>query len=503
MKLKKISVVTLSLAGMFLVFGLASAQVIQTTPHVQDNGFTDPNCVESAPNEWHWLITQAGKAGTLPTAITAHFASGDIQVPYDGTTGGTAHYRLVNQNLNDTLVAPGATAQMDSSAYNNWANVNPRGQLILSHGPCVQVLPLVVEKTANTSLTRTWEWRLEKTADQTDLGTLDSGESATVQYEVTVGAVSADTNHAVDGTITITNPTDNPSATIESVNDVLNVSGAVTNIVCDDDNNSTTLFSGFPYVLAGGAVLTCNYSADVTGTSDSENMATVVTSGDVPGNSDMASVNWIQAVVTKIDECITVNDTNANGPQGVQVCEDDLSQSGTMTFPYAVSFSKDQVTDVIWQCGQTTYVNTASLVTNDTAATEQDVWTVNATVTCLGCSFSQGYWFAKPNVIWPSSITIGGWTYSQAEGKSIWKSSNKGGITDAKKAFLQLAALQLSAIEQNESLPSELASAVDTINAFLTGKPKLTGNNITIEDAAVSSAAATIANWIADNHCSD
>jgi hypothetical protein len=37
-----------------------------------------------------------------------------------------------------------------------------------------------------------------------------------------------------------------------------------------------------------------------------------------------------------------------------------------------------------------------------------------------GCSLSMGYWFAKPNLVWPGTVTIGGKTYTQAEGKAIW-----------------------------------------------------------------------------------
>jgi hypothetical protein len=41
---------------------------------------------------------------------------------------------------------------------------------------------------------------------------------------------------------------------------------------------------------------------------------------------------------------------------------------------------------------------------------------------CKGecCSFSQGYWFAKPNVVWPYNLSIGGKTYTKSEGQAIW-----------------------------------------------------------------------------------
>src|SRR5688572_24930495 len=77
-----------------------------------------------------------------------------------------------------------------------------------------------------------------------------------------------------------------------------------------------------------------------------------------------------------------------------------------------------------------------------------------------GCSWSQGYWFAAPHVIWPDSngvaygqITIGGHHYTQAEGKAIWNTSNAGGIKDSKKAFLQVAAIKLSGSNVIPSAP--------------------------------------------------
>jgi hypothetical protein len=60
------------------------------------------------------------------------------------------------------------------------------------------------------------------------------------------------------------------------------------------------------------------------------------------------------------------------------------------------------------------------------------------------CSLSQGYYFAKPGPTWLSDVTVGGYTYTEAEGRAIWNCSNKGGISDSKKGFTQVAALKLS-----------------------------------------------------------
>jgi hypothetical protein len=118
-----------------------------------------------------------------------------------------------------------------------------------------------------------------------------------------------------------------------------------------------------------------------------------------------------------------------------------------------------------------------------------------------GCSFSQGYWFAKPGLIWPGSVTVGGKTYSQDEGRAIWNTSNAGGIAAAKKVFLQVATIKLSG---SNVLPTATVLAdVAKAEAWLANLPKLTPTNLkTISANADALAAADrISAWIELNHC--
>jgi hypothetical protein len=117
-----------------------------------------------------------------------------------------------------------------------------------------------------------------------------------------------------------------------------------------------------------------------------------------------------------------------------------------------------------------------------------------------GCSFSQGYYFAKPDYVWPGNVTIGGHVYTQAEGKAIWKSSNSGGISDAKKAFLQVAAIKLSgsSVGKCASVWKEVKTAEDWLKTL----PKLTPENIkNYSNKSVGEAAGRIGKWIDANHC--
>ena len=127
-----------------------------------------------------------------------------------------------------------------------------------------------------------------------------------------------------------------------------------------------------------------------------------------------------------------------------------------------------------------------------------------------GCSLSQGYWFAKPNLVWTSNVTVGGHSYTQAEGKAIWNTSNAGGISDAKKAFTQVAAIKLSG---STVLPTATVWQYVTIaEAWLATLPKLSADGAagTLKvqpktsantNAAAGSAGGSIGRWIDLHHC--
>lgn len=117
-----------------------------------------------------------------------------------------------------------------------------------------------------------------------------------------------------------------------------------------------------------------------------------------------------------------------------------------------------------------------------------------------GCSFSQGYWFAKPNLVWAGTVTVGGHVYTQAEGKAIWNSSNAGGIADTKKAFLQVAAIKLSG--DNVLAGATVWADVQIVETWLSSLPKLTPSNLkSWKNSAAAAAAGRIGEWITLNHC--
>ncbi|PJJ61226.1 hypothetical protein [Hymenobacter chitinivorans] len=163
--------------------------------------------------------------------------------------------------------------------------------------------------------------------------------------------------------------------------------------------------------------------------------------------------------------------------------------------------------------GQTLYMTAEAQITGSSGTVGGQSWAGNLTLNgkypfdryftftfrCDGppptssCLFTQGYWFAKPNVVWPGctpdnyascgSVNMGGQSYSRDEARAIFSSSNKNGKTDAKQAFLQGTALQLS-LDNNPSLAAILGAmqpgdecygalaALARINTYFTGKAK-------------------------------
>lgn len=266
------------------------------------------------------------------------------------------------------------TCDADEGANPNTATIVETGQQS-SANVDVACYELSVNKDAATSLTRTWTWDIEKTGDQTDL-TLATGQSFLVNYEVVVSALSADSNWAVTGNITVNNPAPIP-AVINSVSDI--ISPAI----------GATVDCGvlFPYALGPSSSLNCTYTSALpdasnrlnTATATLQNYASGVSSGTT-GFSGTANVSFASPTVTQVDECINVSD-NWLVSLGT-VCADQLPK----TYTYALTVGPYAV------CGDYTFTNIASFVTTDTASIGSDDHVVNINVPCAGCTLTQGYW---------------------------------------------------------------------------------------------------------------
>jgi hypothetical protein len=222
----------------------------------------------------------------------------------------------------------------------------------------------VVDKDANTSLTRTWTWTIDKSADQTDL-TLATGEQFEVNYQATVDATYTDSDWAVEGTITVYNYNTHAAMTV-SLADMISDFGGTVSLTC----------SGSLTVPAGGSA-TCDYSADLPDGSNRTNTATAtLNSIDFTGTADVIFGD----PTTEVDECIDVTD-DRYGSLGL-VCAGDAPK----TFNYSLYVGPYDA------CGTYQFTNIASFITNDTGTTGGDSWTIDIDVPCEGCTLTPGYW---------------------------------------------------------------------------------------------------------------
>jgi hypothetical protein len=122
------------------------------------------------------------------------------------------------------------------------------------------------------------------------------------------------------------------------------------------------------------------------------------------------------------------------------------------------------------------------------------------------CSLSQGYWFAKPNAVWPNgTVTIGGKTYTQSEGKLIWNTSNSKGLLNAKAAFTQAVAIKLSNVSPNASVWADVQIIENYLSSlnYKLSPTSIPRNSKTGPNAMAGAAAGRIGNWINNNHCNE
>jgi hypothetical protein len=106
------------------------------------------------------------------------------------------------------------------------------------------------------------------------------------------------------------------------------------------------------------------------------------------------------------------------------------------------------------------------------------------------CSYSVGYWFAKPGIVWPYDVVIGGETYTQAQGQTFWPPA-----TVTSHAFTQYAAIYLSGTSL-EYFPTLEANMQIIDDYFANDYPDPAGED-------VNEAAGYIGQWISDNHCGE
>jgi hypothetical protein len=220
-----------------------------------------------------------------------------------------------------------------------------------------------VTKTVDlTSFSRTWGWTIDKSGQVTNSGT-------NIHYTIDLTATPTDSDFAISGGITVHNSAP-IAATVNSLSDL--ISGSV---AADVDCGVS-----FPYQLAGGTSLECDYSAELADGTGGTNTATATlqnyqidssgtaTASGTTDFSGSASITFSSTPSSETDECVNVQDIADSdfiqnfGP----FCAND---STTDSASYDIAISPN--------CGGVQITNTVTLTTNDSGTSDSDSVVLN------------------------------------------------------------------------------------------------------------------------------
>lgn len=239
----------------------------------------------------------------------------------------------------------------------------------------VNTYDLDVTNTVHTSLTRTYNWDIDKSADQNALTLALNQVFDVVNYTVQVKAQPADSDWAASGTITVYNPAP-INATLTQVMDTM---GAL--------NATVTGPGDAPYVVPAGGSRVFSYTVDLPSAAPATSMATATLRNTPSGTTDFtgqAAVDFTKATVNEVDETATVTDTY-NGSAPFTLGEVKASES-PKTFSYTRSVGSYTAP------GAYSVNNTATVRGDDTGTEHSDSVTIPVTVPGGGCSLTIGYW---------------------------------------------------------------------------------------------------------------
>lgn len=274
----------------------------------------------------------------------------------------------------------------------------------------VNCYELTVTKDADTTFTRDYDWDIAKTrfiADGEEDGdgdpltlTLMTGQTFVANYEVTVTMTGfTDSDHAVSGTITISNPAPMVADDVSVIDVISHAVDADINaaVDCDDVTAGNQSTVDVPAAVMGvPGTATCEYSADLPNADARTNTATA-TLFDIDYSGTAAVTFDLDNPTVEIDECVDVID-DAGTPGDTSddidletVCLGDLDENNEWSDTYTMDIGPFEA------CGEYTFTNTVSLATsddeNDTEESDDATYTVTIDIPCPeGCSLTQGYW---------------------------------------------------------------------------------------------------------------
>lgn len=331
----------------------------------------------------------------------------------------------------------------------------------------VNCFALDISKDANTSYTKRYLWTIDKEADKSEV-TLAKNECISVNYTVSVDADAVDEDFAAAGKITIHNPAP-ISAVINNISD----------IVTPDIVGTITTPIEFPYTIASGETLILDYTVDLPDAAERTNTAAVTIQNyaypfagepEAQGTttfSGSAAVDFNNADITEVDKTAAITDDQF-GALGSVSWGDELPA----LFQYSMNAGPYTV------CGDYSFNNLASLITNDTGIEARDNWNLLIHVPCQGATLTIGYWkthagFGPQNDMVSDLLPI--WLGTPGGGKSVEVTTTAGAVKllgmngDASnginKLYAQLLAAKLNIV--NGADDTAVKSTIASTDSFL------------------------------------
>jgi uncharacterized protein (DUF2141 family) len=244
----------------------------------------------------------------------------------------------------------------DEGVHDNTATITQTGQFD-SASVTVTCYDLTVTKTAVESFARDFDWTILKSVDPESLDLFD-GDSGDVTWTVDwTKSAAQDAGYAVEGVITVTNNHPSLGAVINAVTDV--IEGPIApNVDC----NVT-----FPYTIAAGGSLDCDYDSSLPDDSTLLNTATATqqnydyasdlsaTEAGTTDYSGTANIDFTGVVPTVTDDTATITDDR--GP-----LNQNESTSGSTSY------------DETFECGddEGEHTNVAVVTEDDSLDTDDD-----------------------------------------------------------------------------------------------------------------------------------
>ncbi len=333
-----------------------------TTKYVNTVNVEQAAAVTSAKSDTFTFVTP----DTLKNA-TVNVTDTNPSQNHSGLTGNqTYHYNLV------------FTCNADQGQHKNIARVIGDNSTVLDSDSAtvtVNCLDVVVTKTANTSLQRTYHWDLTKTVTPSSWA-LFNGDDGTSAYTVSVVPAATpftDDGFTVNGHIYIKNPNTLP-VYIQSISD--SISGGIVGTIstCQLNSAGGDISGSLPYTLPAGDSIDCTYSKSLadgtTRTNTGRTTAKPTSTGQSKNFSGTASINFAGAQQTTVNETVTAKDSYQGGVE---------STLGTTTYPNTGTFHPTSRT---FTCGTDagSHKNIATLYGDNAAVLDKDSATV--AVTC-------------------------------------------------------------------------------------------------------------------------